>query len=226
MRKLLLLLSLISSQALASTCFMPIENHRYELQGGAEYCIEANYQYVKINNSGSIGTTIELSDYKKENYAIAYSGEAILAPDVFYITSFTSVDLTIIDGNVYIEDAQPLPTSYSTVSAVIKSIKDGDAGAIGASLGGGDPQLIPTLVGGGIGAVVGSVTHPVVGNIIGSAITHNIINGQGKPKPPLTKINTKKGIKGSWSNSRWSLSGHSHGGSRTTCRGSCHNGNG
>lgn len=93
MRKILFILIFISFPSLSNECFSLVENHRYELKGGVEYCLEVDYQYVNIMNIGSFDTVVEISDYEKRNYALSYSNEIIVAPDIFWMLSYEAINV-------------------------------------------------------------------------------------------------------------------------------------
>ncbi|MCE7567521.1 hypothetical protein LZS85_15465 [Aliivibrio fischeri] len=169
---------------------------------------------------------VELSDYDRTSYALAYSGETVIAGDTFRIKSFTTINLTVIEGVVYIQDAEEdNDDGYNFAKEVLKSSVDGGVNAV---IEGKPNEIMPRIVGNGIGKVVGiasgvvaggaAISIPVVGPAIGPItgavvtdkvseevsrlVTNNILNNMGKPKPPLTKISTKTGI----GSSKWGRS--------------------
>lgn len=231
MKKIFFLFIFVSFPSLSNECFSLIENHRYELKGGTEYCLEVNYQYVHVMNVGTFETVFEISNYVKENYALAYSNETIVAPDIFWISSFETINIVVIEGVVYVYNAEKKIRSRMKRS-VIKAIKDGGAGAAGVSLAGGNPDLVPVLVGTGIGGLSSIYVGPVLGNVVAGYVTTNITKNKDKPRPPLTRIDTSKGIEGgAWSRatskfnstrSSFSLTGHSRGGNTSSCGAGCH----
>ncbi|MEZ9627489.1 hypothetical protein [Aliivibrio fischeri] len=231
MKKIFFLLIFVSFPSLSNECFSLIENHRYELKGGAEYCLEVNYQYVHVANVGTFETAFEISDYAKENYELVYSNETIVASDIFWISSFDTVNIIVIEGIVYVYNTEKKIRSRMKRS-VIKALKDGAAGSAGAALAGGESELAPVLVGAGIGSLSSIYVGPVLGNVVAGYVTTNIIKNKDKPRPPLTRIDTSKGIEGgAWSratsrfnntSSSPSLAGHSRGGNTGSCGLSCH----
>jgi hypothetical protein len=229
MRKILFILIFISFPSLSNECFSLVENHRYELKGGVEYCLEVDYQYVNIMNIGSFDTVVEISDYEKRNYALSYSNEIIVAPDIFWMLSYEAINVIVIDGVVYIGNIENkvLSRKKRAINAIKKAVRDGGAGSLGAAYAGGNPEVVPILVGASVGAVSGIFLGPTGANFVAGYVTTDIILNKDKPRPPLIRIDTSRGLERSvWSRTS-STSGnssrnHSSGGNAASCGIGCH----
>ncbi|EDP57612.1 hypothetical protein [Vibrio sp. AND4] len=99
----LLLFSLISASA--SACFPLTQNTTYKLVSGIEYCLESEYQFVYVRNSKYSTGIVELSDINRKVFDLIYSGENAKVPDQFKITAFEDIQITVLDGYLYIENA-------------------------------------------------------------------------------------------------------------------------
>lgn len=197
LRSFSLICFLIISSKSYATCTELIQNHKYLLKGGIEYCLESEFRFVLLQYSEQGTEFIEVSNKEKTAYELIYPGEQLMVPDQFKINSFSDLYLSYIDGFVYLEST-PIVRKKRSLKNFGQSIAG--AGAIGTNLAGGEPNYIPTIVGTAIGTGVGLTTgplSPVVSPFVGNYITANIIENKGKPRPPLTKINTNRGLSSS-----------------------------
>ncbi|PQJ62233.1 hypothetical protein [Photobacterium angustum] len=128
-------------------------------------------------------------------FSLIYPVEQLTVPDQFKTNSFSDLYLSYIDGFVYLECTPIVRKKHS-----LKNLGQSIAGAVGTNLAGGEPKYIPTIVGTALGTSVclatGSLSF-VVSYFVGNYITANIIENKGKPRPPLTKINTNRELSSS-----------------------------
>ncbi|PMH76446.1 hypothetical protein [Vibrio cyclitrophicus] len=193
MSRLLFLLLFFSFSSNAQNCFPLTKDTIYKLVGGVEYCLESEYQFVYVHNSEYNTGIIELSDIDKKVFDLVYPNESAKVPDLFKITSFDDIQLTVMDGYLYIEQAPKIRKKRSLPN-IVTSVVSNLSGSVGTSLAGGSsvqvmPTVVGTLIGTGVGVATGPLA-PVVGPLVSSAITQNIVGNQGKPPPPLTIIST------------------------------------
>ncbi|MCD9528448.1 hypothetical protein [Photobacterium carnosum] len=170
----------------ANACVQLIQNHKYLLSSGVEYCLESEYSFAYIFNSEFSLSTVEVSDVNKEIFELIYPGEKITVPDQFNITTFENVYLSVFDGILYLETA-PKSRRKRSIGAIGKV-------AAGTAAAGGDFQLAPTIIGTVIGTGLSLMTGPatpITGPFLTNAIIQNITSNQGKPRPPLTITGAK-----------------------------------
>lgn len=204
-----------SSFACAKTTKL-INDHKYLLNSGVEYSLESKYSFIYIFNSESSSDFVEVSYNNGSNYEIIYPGEWLILPDIFKITTFSNMHLSVMDGLIYLESAPKIREKRS-LKQLGSAVGGAALGAAGSSLSGSDPNYVPVIIGTAIGTGVGLATgplSPVVGPIVSGFLTQNIINNHGKPRPPLTIINSGQGASGSFG------SGHGGGGG-SNCK-KCH----
>ncbi|HIF9195654.1 TPA: hypothetical protein ACX6PX_000880 [Photobacterium damselae] len=207
--------ALFASSAFAE-CTKLIQNHKYLLKSGIEYCLESKYSFVNIFNSESSSDFVEVSYNNGENYEMIYPGEQLIVPDFFKITTFSDMHLSVVDGLIYLESVPKIRVKRSW-GQFGNAVGGAALGAVGGSLAGSEPNYVPVIVGTAIGTGAGLATgpfSPVVGPLVSNYITQNIINNNGKPRPPLTIINSRWGPSGSFGG------GHGGGGG-SNCKG-CH----
>lgn len=191
--KVIVFIVIFLCSASASACFPLTQNTTYKLVGGVEYCLESEYQFVYVHNSKYSTGIVELSDINRKVFDLIYSGESAKVPDQLKITAFEDIQLTVLDGYLYIENA-PKSRKKRSLPNIGVAVVSNLSGSVGTSLAGGsDVQVMPTIVGTVIGTGVGVATGPlapIVGPLVSGAITQNIVGNQGKPPPPLTIIST------------------------------------
>ncbi|NOH29474.1 hypothetical protein [Vibrio mediterranei] len=198
MSRVLLLFGFLfyASGANASQCTTLINNHVYSLDSGLEYCLESDYQYAYISYSEDSSSMLEISNFEKSQYVISYPGEVSKVPDRFRMTTFNKVQLVISEGVIYIKDL-PKRRSKRSVGTILKAAGSGALGQLGTAVGGGDVSPAPVIMGGVIGTSLSLATGPlapITAPILSNAITANIESNKGKPRPPLTRISTSRGL--------------------------------
>ncbi|NOH31747.1 hypothetical protein [Vibrio mediterranei] len=198
MSRVLLLFGFLfhASGIAASQCTTLINNHVYNLDSGVEYCLESEYQYTYISYFDEGTSMLEISNFEKSQYVISYPGEISKVPDKFRITAFNKVQLVVNEGVIYIKE-QPKRRSKRSVGTIVKAAGSAAAGQLGVAVSGGQPSPGPAIIGSVIGTSVGLATGPlapVVAPFVSAAITTNIERNKDKPRPPLTRISTSRGL--------------------------------
>lgn len=185
-----------ASGAAASQCTNLVNGHIYNLDSGVEYCLESEYQYVYISYSDDSASMLEISNFEKSQYIIGYPGEINQAPDTFRITAFNKVQLIVDEGVIYIKDL-PKRRSKRSVGTIAVAARNAALGQLGTAVGGGEVSPAPVIMGGVIGTALSLTTGPlapITAPILSDAITANIKRNKDKPRPPLTRINTSRGL--------------------------------
>lgn len=206
--------ALFSSSAFAE-CTKLIQNHKYLLKSGIEYCLEIENQHALLE-MGKGTDMAEISDKDKTVFEVMYPEEQLIIQDQFIVTSFSDMHLSYAHGFIYIENAPKRRVRRNLGNAA-----KGVAGTVvGSRLAGDDSSIAPDVIGSAFGAAAGMISGPFVGSAVGSYITTDI-KRRGNISRPTIRINTSRGLSSSSSRGSFSHFGGG-GGSRRSCGGSCH----
>lgn len=208
--------ALFSSSAFAE-CTKLIQNHKYLLKSGIEYCLEIENQHALLE-MGKGTDMAEISDKDKTVFEVMYPEEQLIIQDQFIVTSFSDMYLTYNNDFIYLENT---PKKRHKRNAIVSNAARSIGGTIvGSGLAGDKPEIAPEIIGGAFGAAAGAAAGPFVGSAVGSYITTDI-KRRGNISRPTTRINTSRGLSSSSSRGSFSHFGGG-GGSRRSCGGSCH----
>ena len=133
--------AIFTSQSAYASCTKLVENYKYLLKEGVEYCLESNSDQVLLEVSGT-ADMIEFSDKDKTIFEIMYPEERIIIEGEFILTGFKDMHLSYAHGFIYIENAPKRRVRRNLGNAT-----KGVAGTVvGSRLAGDDSSIAPDVI--------------------------------------------------------------------------------